>query len=85
MPNCGVTFCENRSSNRRDLSFHRIPCEKKKELRQRWINSLKRKTFPKEMYVCSEHFQPDDFQRDLKVSFGFLTMFYCYFCLFYMN
>ena len=64
MPNCGAPECENRSSERPELSFHRLPSKSKKELREKWVNSIKRKVIPNEMYVCSDHFKPECFKRD---------------------
>lgn len=68
MPNCGALGCKNRSSNFPEKSFHRLPSLlAKKDLRDKWIANINRKHTPKEMYVCSDHFEKECFSRDLRV------------------
>ena len=71
MPNCGANGCTNRSNNCREKSFHQLPCESKKELRKTWLQKINRKHIPKELYICSDHFEPSCFKRDLKVRFWY--------------
>ena len=69
MPNCGANKCTNRSTEYPENSFHRLPNdEKKKELRKAWLLKINRKHIPKEMYICSDHFESDCFERDYKVK-----------------
>ena len=72
MPNCGANGCCNRSNNYPAKSFHRLPSESKKELRKAWLLKINRKHIPKELYICSDHFEPECFERDFKVRI-FLT------------
>ena len=59
MVNCTAIRCTNRSSHFKsgEVSFHRIPTEKKnKHLRQRWLNNIRRDgPLPKDdsFYICS--------------------------------
>ena len=76
MTNCGAPGCNNRSTDSPDLSFHRLPKESRNELRNKWLNKIKRKYIPKVLFVCSQHFEIDCFERDLKVSFKYFVSSY---------
>ena len=75
MVNCGAPNCTNRSKKRtkdvgdgRVLTFHKLPSESKhKLLRDTWLVKIKREYIPKEMFICSDHFEADCYERDLKV------------------
>ena len=73
MPSCSAFGCTNRSSNNKALLFHQIPGEgRDRELRRRWLNNIRRAgELPKDksFYICSEHFEDDCYERDLKVRF----------------
>ena len=71
MVNCSGYGCTNRSTNRPDLSFHKIPSLKNKSLREQWLHNIRRDgQLPKDasFYICSEHFEQHCFRRDLQVS-----------------
>ena len=64
----------NSSGKNSSLSFHQIPSNKRKEIRQEWLRRIKRgqneKYLPEDStLICSEHFEKDCFERDLQVSF----------------
>ena len=64
----------NSSEKNPSLSFHQIPSNKRKEIRQEWLRRIKRgqneKYLPEDStLICSEHFEKDCFERDLQVSF----------------
>lgn len=67
MPSCGAPDCTNRSSKDLDRSFHRLPSANHGERRKAWLAKIKRQILPKELYICSDHFETDCFERDLKV------------------
>ena len=75
MPSCTTIGCVSHSGKKPSLSFHQIPLYKLKEIRQEWLRHIKRgqneKYLPKDstLYICSEHFEKDCFERDLQVSF----------------
>ena len=75
MPNCAAFGCTNRSSEKPSLLFRQIPSgTRDKQLRTRWLNNIKRDgELPKNnsFYICSEHFEDECFERDLKVRFKF--------------
>ena len=72
MPSCSAFGCTNRSSQNKTLRFHQIPGEgRNKQLRKQWLNNIRRVgDLPKDksFYICSEHFENDCYERDLKVS-----------------
>ena len=65
-PSCGAPDCTNRISKNLDISFHRLPAEGKR--RKAWLAKIKRQILPKELYICSDHFETDCFERDLNPS-----------------
>ena len=66
MTNCSAPGCTNRSSNKKNLSFHRIP--KNDDLKKKWLHNLKRQNIPATIFVCSEHFEADCFKCDLRAE-----------------
>ena len=75
MSGCAAIGCVNSSGKNPSLSFHQIPSNKRKEIRQEWLRRIKRgqneKYLPEDLtlYICSEHFENDCFERDLQVRF----------------
>ena len=74
MPSYAAIGCVNSSGKNPSLSFHQIPSNKRKEIRQEWLRRIKRgqneKYLPEDStLICSEHFEKDCFERDLQVSF----------------
>ena len=71
MPSCSAIDCVNRS-NSSSLSFYQLPSQHKRpELRKKWLLNIRRDgILPKDrsFFICSEHFEKDCFERDLKVS-----------------
>ena len=72
MPSCAAFVCTNHSNENKTLKFHQIPDEgRNKQLWQQWSNNIRRAgELPKDksFYICSEHFEDDCYERDLKVS-----------------
>ena len=73
MVNCGAPGCENRSDDNKKIveqggkpiSFHSLAA-RKEPYKAQWIHNLKRKIIPKHLNVCSAHFEPSCFERDLE-------------------
>ena len=42
---------------------------KKEEIKKKWLHNLNRKFIPETLSVCSEHFEPSCFKRDLQAEF----------------
>lgn len=64
---CAATDCSNNSKNCEGtgISFHRFPANQ--GLRRKWITKCRLgKVNPKASRLCSNHFNNNDFQRDLK-------------------
>ena len=49
MPSCAAIGCVNRSGKNLSLSFHQIPSNKQKEIRQEWLRRIKR--VPVDIYM----------------------------------
>ena len=67
MPNCAAFSCTNRLVKNRHYYFD-------KQLRTRWLNNIKRDgelSKNNSFYICSEHFEDECFERELKVGFKF--------------
>ncbi|CAH8629854.1 unnamed protein product [Dicrocoelium dendriticum] len=67
MPQCCFAGCHNRTDDGRGLSFFRFP--RRDEVRTEcWVQACGRKAFVPSQHsrVCSEHFSPDDFERDIR-------------------
>jgi len=68
---CAVADCNNSFGKKENccpsLGQHRFPLKNKKLLKS-WVSACKRRDAfkPANSAICSEHFMPDDFERDLK-------------------
>ncbi|XP_069105555.1 uncharacterized protein [Argopecten irradians] len=67
---CCVPHCNGNARIHRELSFHRFPSTKKKDLRKRWIVVIRRDEGPcfkigSNTVVCSRHFKQEDFRWTL--------------------
>ena len=70
MTNCGAPNCTNRSDadNGKDKTYHILPAESRGDLRKKWLAKIKRQKIPKNLYICSDHFEPECYEKDLRVS-----------------
>ena len=59
---CAVASCPNPNG----ISYHIFP--KWKDLQRLWLRACRRKDFVnlKTAAICSRHFKPEDFERDLR-------------------
>ncbi|XP_044184354.1 uncharacterized protein LOC122964679 [Acropora millepora] len=66
MVHCCVPECTNHSAKTKLVSYHKIPKDSK--LKKTWISRLRRDNLPtlENCYVCSDHFQSECFQTDLR-------------------
>ena len=67
MTNCSAPGCTNRSEDNKNISFLRLP-SKSEEIKKKWLQNLKRKNIPETVFICSEHFEPHCFKRDLRAE-----------------
>ena len=67
MTNCSAPGCTNCSEDNKNISFHRLP-SKSEEVNKKWLHNLKRKNIPERVFICSEHFEPHCFKRDLRAE-----------------
>ena len=73
MVHCLAVGCNNTYKNTNgQVSFYKLP--ENERLRRLWLAKIKREgKLPKaeNCFVCSDHFTPDDFTRDLQVRIIF--------------
>ena len=62
MTNCGASGCTNQSNDHPEKSLHKLPLAKKENLRKAWLAKINRGIIPKELYIFSDHFDPDCFE-----------------------
>lgn len=64
--NCAVAPCKNTGRNNSEVIYHTFP--KDKQIQNEWIARCKRKDKinVRNARVCSAHFLPEDYERDLK-------------------
>jgi len=71
---CAVACCKNNLKATKalssDVSFHTFPKDNEPQRLKIWISKTKRADSfnPKSAHICSEHFLPDDFERNLKAE-----------------
>lgn len=70
MTNCGAPNCRNRSTDKDNgnRSYHKVPGEDQTDLRKKWLHNIGRKNIPKNIWICSDHFEPSCFKRDLQAE-----------------
>ena len=83
MVNCGAPDCTKRSTTHPNHKFHLIPAESRdKPLREKWLAQIKRKEIPKYLYICSDHFEAECYEKDLEVT-GLLFYFSIFRAIFF--
>ena len=67
---CSAFGCLNASKKNSGITFHKFPSMKRTTFREKWIHAMKRKGFQPGNYarVCSDHFNPEDFQPRIKLK-----------------
>ena len=71
MPNCGAPGCTNWLTTHPEKCFHRLTSISKKKRMNSWMVKINQNLLPKELFICSDHFEAECFKRDLKVRFDF--------------
>ena len=66
MPHCCAWNCSNQYSSNINISYHRLPSDKK--VADAWKKNISRTELPNQVYVCSDHFEEScfDASHDLK-------------------
>ncbi|KAF0301708.1 Transposable element P transposase [Amphibalanus amphitrite] len=67
---CAIGLCPNLQGKKSEISFHKFP--KDKRLKSLWKQKCSRKDSylnPDTAVVCSEHFNPEDFQNSFRAQF----------------
>ena len=63
MVTCCVKGCSNQSRLNKNVSYHKIPGQERKDVRDAWIRAIARPVLPKAVHVCSNHFTEDSFDE----------------------
>ena len=68
MVTCCVKGCSNQSRLNSNVSYHKIPGEERKDIRDAWIKAIDRPVLPKAVHVCSNHFTEDSFDESQELK-----------------
>ena len=49
----------NKSRLNKNNSYHKIPGQERKDIRNAWIRAIARPVLPEAIHVCSDHFAED--------------------------
>ena len=82
MTNYGAPNYTNRSDADygRNKTYQKLPVESRGEIRKKWSVNIKKQNVPKHLYICSDHFEPECYEKDLKVSSCFILIIIFIFC-----
>ena len=65
MVNCAAIGCTNRSNDKPELSFHKIPSKRDEDRRKKWLQNIRREgVLPKDeaFRIWPEHFEDKYFK-----------------------
>ena len=60
---CTAKGCSNQSRSNKNVSYHKIPGQERKDIRDAWIRAIARQVLPKTVDVSSDHFTKDSFDE----------------------
>ena len=60
--------CSNEPRLNKNISFHKIPGQDRKDIRDAWIRAIARPVLPKAVDVCSDHFTEDLFDESQELK-----------------
>ena len=82
MTNSGAPNGTNRSDadNGKNKTYHKLPAQSQGEIRKKWLVNIKRQNVLKHLYICSDHFELECYEKDLKVSSCFFLIVIFIFC-----
>ena len=63
-----VKGCSNQSRLNKSVSYHKIPGQKRKDIRDAWIKVITRLVLPKAFHVRSDHFTEDSFDESQELK-----------------
>ena len=58
-----VKGCSNQSRSNKNVSYHKIPDQERKDIRDAWIRAIARWVLPKTVDLSSDHFTKDSFDE----------------------
>ena len=65
---CNVKGCSNQSRLNKNVSYHKIPDQERKDVRDAWIRAIARSPLPKVIHVSSDHFAKDSFDESQELK-----------------
>ena len=74
---CAAVNCSNKSNKSKGITLFSLP--KNEDMRKKWLVNLKRDNLPKDVRICSVHFEESCFKRDLEVCKSFNATLMCTF------
>ena len=72
MVTCCVKGCSNQSRLNKNVLYHKIPGQERKDIRDAWIRAIARPVLPKTIHVCSDHFTKNSFDESQELKQCFL-------------
>ena len=68
MVTCCVKGCSKQLRLNKNVSYHKIPGQERKDIRDAWISAIARPVLPKAIPVCSDHFTEDSFDESQELK-----------------
>ena len=68
MVTCCVKGCSNQSGLNKNVGYHKIPGQERRDIRDPWIKAIARPVLPKAIHVCSDHFTEDSFDESQELK-----------------
>ena len=69
MVTCYMKGCSNQSRLNKNVSYHKIPGQERKDIKKAWTRAIAR---PKAVHVCSDHFTEDSFDENQEITWHLL-------------
>ena len=66
MAHCAAVGCNNKKANNKDKSLFKLPSEP--TVRSAWLKKINRTALPKNIYLCSDHFTDDCFDKSWDIQ-----------------
>ena len=68
MVTCCVKGFSNQSRLNKNVSYHKIPGQERKDISNAWIKAIARPVLPKAIHVCSDHFTEDSYDKSQELK-----------------
>ena len=68
MITCCVKGFSSQSRLSKNVFYHKIPGQERKDIRNAWIRAIARPVLPKAFHVCPDHFTEDSFDESQELK-----------------